>query len=61
MTFKFGNLFFRYAALVGLGLTLIFNPFGGTGPAQAAQVATVNADKLNLRSGPGTILHWQDK
>ncbi|MEW6064732.1 MAG: SH3 domain-containing protein [Bacillota bacterium] len=54
MTFKFGNLFFRYAALVGLGLTLIFNPFGGTGPAQAAQVATVNADKLNLRSGPGT-------
>lgn len=54
MTLRFGNRFFRYAALVGLGLTLFFNPFGGTGSAEAAQVATVNADKLNLRSGPGT-------
>ena len=43
----------RYAVLAGLGFTLLFNPLG-LPFAEAAQVAIVNVDKLNLRSGPGT-------
>ncbi|SHK43426.1 N-acetylmuramoyl-L-alanine amidase [Desulforamulus aeronauticus] len=54
MTFISGSRFFRYAVLMGLGITLIFHPMGGLQLADAAQVATVTADKLNLRSGPGT-------
>ncbi|GAB6179779.1 N-acetylmuramoyl-L-alanine amidase [Desulfotomaculum defluvii] len=48
------NRFYRCALWLGLGLTLFFNPLGGTKPADAAQMAIVNVDKLNLRSGPGT-------
>ncbi|MEG6523255.1 N-acetylmuramoyl-L-alanine amidase [Desulfotomaculum sp. 1211_IL3151] len=45
--------FYRYAILVGLGLSLLFNPFGAVQAADAAQMAIVNGDKINLRSGPG--------
>lgn len=48
------SYFYRYALLVGLGLSLLFNPFGEMKFADAAQMAIVNGDTINLRSGPGT-------
>lgn len=49
-----GQRFLRYVVLAGLGVTLIFSPLGGVHSAEAAQTATVNVDRVNLRSGPGT-------
>lgn len=49
-----GQRFLRYVVLAGFGAALIFSPLGGLDPAEAAQTATVNVDKVNLRSGPGT-------
>ncbi len=50
----FGNRVIRYAILAGLGLGLLINPSIDLKRAEGAQVAVVNVDKLNLRSGPGT-------
>lgn len=54
MTSEIGvHRFWRYAVLAGLGIALLISPLGGL-QAEAAQVAIVNRDKLNLRSGPST-------
>ncbi|AQS60057.1 SH3 domain-containing protein [Desulforamulus ferrireducens] len=54
MTLKFtSSKVLYYALLAGLGFFLLFNAMV-LSQAEAAQVAIVNVDKLNLRSGPGT-------
>ncbi|GAB6158335.1 hypothetical protein JCM39194_15350 [Desulfotomaculum varum] len=51
MTFKVGKRILQYTILAGL---FVFFVISMAGFAEAARLATVNTDKLNLRSGPGT-------
>ncbi|CCO07958.1 SH3 domain-containing protein [Desulforamulus hydrothermalis] len=51
MTFNMGKRFLQYTILAGF---FVFWLIGMVGSAEAAWLATVKADKLNLRSGPGT-------